>query len=167
MVERFLAVLSQIPKNALYKKMGRHKVVTLASIIEKETGAPEERPLISSVFHNRLAKNMRLQTDPTIIYGILQKSGVMPSNIRKKDILEPTDYNTYTIFGLPPGPISSPGQLALEATLYPEKSDYLYFVSKNEGRHYFSKTYDEHKKAVEKYQLNSKMRQGKSWRNMK
>lgn len=126
-----------------------HEVATLASIIEKETGAPEERPLIASVFHNRLKKGMRLETDPTVIYGISDFDG----NIKRRHLETYTPYNTYKIKGLPPGPIASPGALALEAALFPAQSDFLYFVSKKDGTHQFSKTIKEHNAAVRKYQL--------------
>jgi UPF0755 protein len=124
-------------------------VVTLASIIEKETGAPSERPIISSVFHNRLKKNMRLASDPTVIYGIEDFDG----NLTRKDLERPTPYNTYMKKGLPPGPIANPGAKAIEAALYPANTDYLFFVSKQDGTHHFSRTYQEHEKAVRKYQL--------------
>ena len=123
-------------------------VVTLASLIEKETGAPEERAIISSVFHNRLQKGMLLQSDPTIIYGLKNFSG----NIHKEDITNPHPYNTYVHAGLPPGPICSPGLASLLAAVEPAKTDYLYFVSKNDGTHYFSSTAAEHQKAVNQYQ---------------
>ncbi|OGR33709.1 MAG: aminodeoxychorismate lyase [Desulfobacula sp. RIFOXYB2_FULL_45_6] len=126
-----------------------HEILTLASIIEKETGAAAERPVISSVFHNRLKKNMRLESDPTVIYGIEDFDG----NIKKIHLQTPTAYNTYQINGLPPGPIANPGALSLEAALYPAQTQYLFFVSKKDATHYFSKTYEEHKKAVRKYQL--------------
>lgn len=155
-------------KNIDFAKTGmsRHQVVTLASIIEKETGAPFERPLISSVFHNRLKLKMRLQTDPTILYGLMEKSGQEVNNIRKQDILTPTQYNTYVIYGLPPGPIASPGIESIKAALAPEPSDFLYFVSQNDGTHLFSKNYGDHRKGVKKFQLDPKMRQGKSWRDL-
>ena len=131
-----------------------HEVVTLASIIEKETGAPEERPLIASVFHNRLKKGMRLETDPTVIYGIPDFDG----NIKRTHLETYTPYNTYKIKGLPPGPIASPGALAIEAALYPAQTDYLFFVSKKDGTHQFSTTIKEHNAAVRKYQLRKKRR---------
>lgn len=131
-----------------------HEVVTLASIIEKETGVPEERPLIASVFHNRLKKGMRLETDPTVIYGIPDFDG----NLKRSHLETYTPYNTYKIKGLPPGPIASPGIQALEAALYPAQSDYLYFVSKKDGTHQFSATIDAHNAAVRKYQLRNNRR---------
>jgi UPF0755 protein len=130
-------------------KMTEHEIVTLASIIEKETANVDEMPLISSVFHNRLKKGMRLQSDPTTIYGIADFNG----NLTKKDLVTFTPYNTYKIKGLPPTPIASPGKTALKAALFPENSSYLYFVSKNNGSHQFSENIDDHNKAVFKYQI--------------
>jgi UPF0755 protein len=126
-----------------------HEAVTLASIIEKETGKKSEREIISSVFHNRLEKGMRLETDPTVIYGIKNFDG----NLTKKDLKNKTPYNTYMIKGLPPGPIANPGIKSIKAALYPADTDYLFFVSKKDGSHYFSTSYKEHLKAVNKYQL--------------
>lgn len=126
-----------------------HEVVTLASIIEKETGAPYERPVIASVFHNRLRKRMRLESDPTVIYGIKNFNG----NLTRKDLRTHTPYNTYKIKGLPRGPIANPGLASLEAALYPEETKYLFFVSKKDGTHYFSTNIKEHNNAVYKYQL--------------
>jgi len=123
--------------------------VTLASIIEKETGRKEEMPLIAAVFHNRLKRRMPLQSDPTVIYGIADFDG----NLRKQDLLKKTPYNTYLIAGLPPGPIANPGLDALQAALYPTEADYLYFVSKNDGSHQFSDDLSQHNNAVRKYQL--------------
>ena len=136
-------------KRAAELKMSLHATVTLASIIEKETGAAFERPLISAVFHNRLKRNMRLQTDPTVIYGIPDFNG----NLTRKDLTTPTPYNTYVIRGLPPGPIANPGAKSLEAALYPAETDYLYFVSKKDSTHQFSTNIKDHNKAVRKYQL--------------
>jgi UPF0755 protein len=127
-----------------------HEIVILASIIEKETGIAEERPLISSVFHNRLNKNMRLQSDPTVIYGAEDYDG----NITRKHLITPSPYNTYTNRGLPQGPIANPGKASLESALFPPESPYLFFVSKNDNTHFFSTNYDDHRKAVRKYQLN-------------
>lgn len=166
MVRRFLTVYADI--EPLQKQMGwtRHQVVTLASIIEKETGAAWERPLIASVFHNRMQKKMRLQTDPTVMYGVAMRQGFMPKNITRSDLTTPTIYNTYTIYGLPPGPISNPGREALLAVVRPDRSKYLYFVSQNNGTHTFSESYEAHNAAVKTYQLNAKAREGKSWRDL-
>ncbi|WP_413289609.1 endolytic transglycosylase MltG [Bdellovibrio sp. HCB337] len=167
MVRRFLAVYSDIGAAAALPGWSRNQIVTLASIVEKETGAKEDRPLVSSVFHNRLVKKMKLQTDPTILYGMADLSGVMPDNIRKDDILKPTRYNTYVINALPPGPISNPGRESLMATLKPASSKYLYFVSRNDGTTVFSDDLSKHNKAVQTFQVNSKAREGKSWRDLK
>jgi len=130
-----------------------NEIITLASIIEKETGNKDEYSLISSVFHNRLKKGMMLQADPTVIYGLPDFDG----NIRKKDLLYDSPYNTYRYRGLPPGPISNPGLAAIEAAYKPAETDYLYFVAtKSEGRHYFSSNLREHNRAVAKYQLNKR-----------
>jgi UPF0755 protein len=129
-------------------KMTMHEVLTLASVIEKETGAGGERPEISAVFHNRLKKHIPLQSDPTVIYGLPAFDG----NLHKKDLSSPSPYNTYRVQGLPPGPIANPGIQAIRATLYPSDSRSLYFVSRNDGTHQFSATLIEHNKAVEKYQ---------------
>ena len=126
-----------------------HEIVILASIIEKETGNAAERSLISSVFHNRLKRHMRLESDPTVIYGASDYHG----KIRYKHLRQVTPYNTYKISGLPAGPIANPGAKALEAALYPEKSNYLFFVSKNDTTHQFSTNLKDHNKAVKKYQL--------------
>ena len=127
-----------------------HEVVILASIIEKETGNAEERPIISSVFHNRLKRNMRLESDPTVIYGVSDYDG----RIRYKHLRRVTPYNTYKISGLPAGPIANPGAMALKAALYPAKTNYLFFVSKNDTTHQFSTNLRDHNRAVRKYQLN-------------
>ena len=129
-------------------KMTMHEVLTLASVIEKETGSGGERPEISAVFHNRLKKHIPLQSDPTVIYGLPAFDG----NLHKKDLSSPSPYNTYRVQGLPPGPIANPGIQAIRATLYPSDSRSLYFVSRNDGTHQFSSTLNEHNKAVEKYQ---------------
>ena len=126
-----------------------HEIITLASLIEKETGLNEERKHISSVFHNRLRKNMRLQTDPTVIYAINEFNG----NIRKKDLNINSPYNTYRYKGLPPGPIASPGLKSITAALNPIKTNHLYFVSRKDGSHHFSSSLEEHNHAVRRYQL--------------
>ena len=128
------------------------KIVTLASIVEKETGQPDERPLISSVFWNRLQRGMPLGSDPTIIYA-LKIAGTYDGNLRKRNLNLDSPYNTYRYRGLPPGPIASPGLEAIDAVLEPKNSSYLYFVSKNDGSHHFSKTLREHNRAVRKYQI--------------
>lgn len=150
MTARFNAVFKPEWKaRAADLKMSVYEIVTLASIIEKETGAAFERPLISSVFHNRLDRNMRLETDPTVIYGISDFNG----NLTRKDLATPTAYNTYTIRGLPPGPIANPGAEAIKAALYPADTDYLFFVSKKDKTHQFSTNIKDHNRAVRKYQL--------------
>ena len=125
------------------------EVVTLASIVEKETGAPEERPLIAGVFRNRLDRGMRLESDPTVIYGIPDFDG----NLRRVHLDDDANpYNTYRIAGLPPGPIANPGAASLRAVVRPAETDYLYFVSRNDGTHVFSRSYREHLNAVNRYQ---------------
>ncbi|MDY6825127.1 MAG: endolytic transglycosylase MltG [Thermodesulfobacteriota bacterium] len=126
-----------------------HEIVTLASIVEKETAVDAERPLIASVFHNRLKKNMRIESDPTVIYGIENFDG----NLTRTHLNTRTPYNTYRIHGLPKGPIANPGEKSLEAVLYPADTPYLYFVAKNDGTHKFSANLRSHNQAVRKYQL--------------
>lgn len=145
----------------------RHEVVTLASVVEKETGAPEERPMIASVFFNRINKGMKLQSDPTIIYGIWAETGAFKQNITHADLIRPTPYNTYTVAKLPFGPIANPGRESLAAVFKPATSEFLYFVSRNDGTHVFTKTYEDHLKAVKNFQLNPSAREGKSWRDLK
>jgi len=125
-----------------------YQVTTLASVVEKETGAAHERPLIAGVFHNRLRKGMRLESDPTIIYGLKDYDG----NIRRSDIRRPHAWNTYVIPGLPPTPIAGPGVEAIDAVLHPDETKALFFVSKNDGTHHFSETYREHARMVDRYQ---------------
>jgi UPF0755 protein len=127
-----------------------YEALILASIVEKETGLPAERGLVASVFVNRLERHMRLQTDPTVIYGMGSR---YDGNIRRKDLTEDTPWNTYTRDGLPPTPIAMPGEQALQATLHPVPSDFLYFVARGDGSHEFSRTLEQHNRAVARYQL--------------
>lgn len=122
--------------------------VTLASIVEKETGVAAERPMVAGVFVNRLNKGMRLQSDPTIIYGITKGEGVLGRGLKRSEIDAKTDYNTYQIDGLPPGPIANPGVESLRAVANPAETDALYFVADGSGGHAFAKSYDEHQKNV-------------------
>jgi UPF0755 protein len=148
MIRRFHEVVDPLGNRIEETGMKMEDVVILASIVEKETGRGEERPIIASVFLNRIKKKMRLESDPTVIYGMENFSG----NIRRKDLNRPSPYNTYMLRGLPAGPIANPGLASITAVLYPAQTDYLYFVSKNDGTHYFSKTLAEHNKAVRIYQ---------------
>jgi peptidoglycan lytic transglycosylase G len=127
-------------------------VVTLASIVEKETAKPEERPLVAAVYYNRLRVGMLLQCDPTVIYA-LERAGKYHGNIHKDDLQIDSPYNTYRFAGLPPGPIASPGKASLAAAVVPADADYLYFVSRNDGSHEFAKTLAEHNRNVQKYQV--------------
>jgi UPF0755 protein len=136
--------------------MTLHEVVTLASIVEKETSVPEERPLIAAVFRNRLALGMPLQTDPTVIYAIVLASGHFDGNLRRRDLETDSPYNTYTRRGLPPGPIASTTIESIRAVLSPAQVPYLYFVSRNDGTHVFSTTLGDHSAAVRRYQLGSR-----------
>jgi UPF0755 protein len=129
----------------------KEQAVTLASIVEKETAVPEERPVIASVFINRLSKGMRLQSDPTIIYGIAGGKGRLDRPLTRTDIETPTPYNTYRINGLPPGPIANPGRAALEAVLNPTPTEHLYFVADGTGGHAFAATLEEHNRNVRKW----------------
>ena len=147
-----------------HPKLTKHELITLASIVEKETGRAIERPRIAGVFFNRLRKRMRIQSDPTTIYGIWENFN---GNLRKKHLLAKTPYNTYKISGLPIGPIANPGLKAIEAVLHPESHKFLYFVSKNDGTHVFSKNLIDHNKAVNFWQKNSRNRKGRSWRQQK
>ena len=138
----------ELLERAKQMKMTVLEVLTLASVVEKETGLSEERSMVAGVFHNRLDRNIPLQSDPTVIYAIEAFDG----NIRKRDLSIESPYNTYRVRGLPPGPIANPGEAAIRAALFPTPSDYVYFVSKNDGSHQFSVTLAEHNRAVEKYQ---------------
>ena len=136
-------------------RMSELEVVTLASIIEKETGAASERPMISGVFHNRLKKRWKLQTDPTVIYAEILAKGRFDGTIHRSDLEREHPYNTYRRFGLPPGPICSAGAKAIEAALYPTKTKNMYFVSKNDGTHKFCPTLRCHNRAVARFQKRS------------
>lgn len=130
-----------------------YEALIMASIVEKETAVPDERSLIAAVFIGRLKRGMRLQTDPTVIYGMGDR---YKGNIRKSDLLRDTPYNTYTREGLPPTPIAMPGGDSIHAVMHPAETNALYFVAMGDGRHYFSETYEEHKQAVIDYQLGGK-----------
>jgi UPF0755 protein len=134
-------------KRAKEAGLSLHQVVTIASIIEKETGIEEEKPIVSAVIRRRLALDMPLQMDPTVIYGVKRFDGT----VTRKDLRTAGPYNTYLNRGLPPGPIANPGLAALAAALNPSKAEYLYFVSRNDGSHTFSRTLPEHNRAVEQF----------------
>jgi UPF0755 protein len=161
MIAQFRKVFDETwTKRAKEIGMTIREVVILASLIEKETSRPEERSLISGVFHNRLRIGMKLDCDPTIIY-VLKEEGRFKDRLRTKDLKLDTPYNTYLYGGLPPGPIANPGKGALEAALSPAEVDYLYFVSKNDGSHHFSRSFREHQNAVNKYQRTRQNRKPK------
>ncbi len=157
MVQRFSRVFtSEDEGHARRRGMSRYQVVTLASIIEKEATVEGEKPIIAGVFYNRLRQGMRLQADPTVLYG---KDHQGPPT--RADLQTNHPYNTYIQEGLPPGPIANPGEAALKAALYPARVPYLYFVSKKDGTHHFSRTLEEHNRAVRRYQLNRQARGGR------
>ena len=137
---------------ALARGLSIHQVVTLASIVEKETAKPDERPLIASVYENRLRIGMALQCDPTVIFA-LERTGRYHGNLRHDDLSFDSPYNTYRYPGLPPGPIAAPGRASLDAVVHPAESDYLYFVSRNDGSHEFAATLEQHNRNVQKYQV--------------
>ncbi len=145
MNERFRSVYTPaMEQRSKVLGMSKLEVITLASLIEKEAVAPLEKPLISSVFHNRMMKGMRLQSDPSAVYGIDGFTG----KIGPDDLLRESPYNTYRHEGLPPGPICNPGLDSIKAALWPAKTEYLYFVSKGDGKHVFSRTLQEHNRAI-------------------
>jgi UPF0755 protein len=136
------------------------EVVTLASLVEKETGRAEERTLVSAVYHNRLRIGMPLQCDPTVIYALML-AGRWNGNLRKEDLALRSPYNTYAVRGLPPGPIASPGRASLYAALHPADERYLYFVSRNDGTHAFAMTLAEHNRNVARFQAKGKGQRAK------
>lgn len=166
MFARFVENYSKVDGAAMGTGLTRHQIITFASIVEKETGAPQERPIISSVYHNRLNKGMRLQADPTVLYGKWISTGNLLLSITRDDLITPNAYNTYMKTGLPAGPIANPGILAIEAAIHPAETEFLFFVSKNDGTHVFSKDYESHNRAVQSFQQNAKAREGKSWRDL-
>jgi len=153
-VDRFWEVwhAEQFHIKAREMGVGVHQAVILASIVEEEAMRPGERALIAGVFWNRLKKGMRLQADPTVRYGILVETRTNRKRLRWKDLRKETPYNTYKKKGLPAGPISNPGRESIRAVLEPSEEGYLYFVSKNNGTHHFSRTLAEHNRAVDRYQ---------------
>ncbi len=161
MVGRFNKVFDdRWRKRAKERGMTLLEVVTMASIVEKETGAPQERPLIAGVFYNRLEAGWKLQTDPTVIYAVLLSRGSFDGNLTRRDLMIDNPYNTYRYPGLPPGPICNPGREALHAALWPAKTKYFFFVSRNDGTHEFCEDLACHNRAVAKYQLRRRKRSG-------
>lgn len=153
MVGRFLEVLTpELRQAAQARGWSVRELVTLASLVEKETAVAEERTTVAGVYANRLRIGMALQCDPTVIYA-LQKAGTYDGNLRRADLTFDSPYNTYRYPGLPPGPIAAPGQAALEAAARPADVDYLYFVSRNDGSHAFSRTLQEHNRNVQRFQV--------------
>jgi UPF0755 protein len=153
MVERFRDTYATLEaKRSNEVNLSTREIVTLASLVEKETGRPEERPLVAAVYWNRLNKKMAMQADPTVVYALV-KAGTYDGNIRRRDLELDSPYNTYKYPGLPPGPIASPGRAALEAALAPANVEYLYFVSRNDGSHAFAETLAKHNANVQEYQV--------------
>jgi len=150
MVRRFREVWSTLPNNPLPRGLSVEQVVTLASLVESETGVADERPVIAGVFYNRLRLGMALECDPTVIYA-LELEGKYRGSLLRGDLRFPSLYNTYRHRGLPPGPIANVGEAALRAALEPAKTDYLYFVSDAQGGHFFSRTLREHNANVARY----------------
>ena len=146
------ALTPELRAAAKTRGLTERQLVTLASIVEKETGNPAERPLVASVYENRLRIGMAMQCDPTVIYA-LELAGRYDGNIHRDDLMFDSPYNTYRYPGLPPGPIASPGRASLDAVVHPADTEYLYFVSRNDGSHVFAKTLVEHNKNVQKFQV--------------
>jgi UPF0755 protein len=151
MVRRFHQVFAPLRAEADAQGLSARQVVTLASMVEKETGRPDERPLVSSVYLNRLRIGMGLQCDPTVIYG-LRRAGRYTGNLTRDNLAWHSPYNTYLHAGLPPGPIAAPGRSSLEAAARPAPVNYLYFVSRNDGSHVFARSLEEHNRNVYRYQ---------------
>ncbi len=152
MVEQFRTVMNGLwPARPPHLELNLRQVVILASLIEKETSLAEEKRLVSAVFHNRLRRGMKLDCDPTIIYA-LKQAGSYDGRLSKSHLMLDSPYNTYRYAGLPPGPICNPGREALQAALFPAAADYLFFVSRNDGSHHFSRSFAEHQAAVRRYQ---------------
>ncbi|HEY7056286.1 MAG TPA: endolytic transglycosylase MltG [Vicinamibacterales bacterium] len=153
MVEEFSKALTpELRQQALARGLDVRQLVTLASMVEKETGRPEERPLIAAVYTNRLRLGMGLQCDPTVIYA-LERAGRYNGNLTRADLQFDSPYNTYRYAGLPPGPIASPGRASLAAAAAPQEVTFLYFVSRNDGSHAFATTLDEHNRNVQEFQV--------------
>jgi len=153
MVDRFKVVFPpSMRERVIEQGMTVRQIVTLASLVEKETAQPDERPLVAAVYRNRMAIGMGMQADPTVVYA-LQKAGRYDGNIRRQDLAFDSPYNTYKYPGLPPGPIASPGKASIEAALAPADVKYIYFVSRNDGTHVFATTLDEHNRNVQKFQV--------------
>ena len=144
--EQYEKISAGVTKPSAYNQ---HEMVTMASIVQKEAGNEEEMPIIAAVIFNRLSKGMRLECDPTVIYGLGKR---FDGNLRRKDLKDSSPYNTYRYRGMPPGPICNPGAAALRAVFSPAPVDYLYFVSRNNGSHYFSTTLKKHNQAVRRFQ---------------
>jgi UPF0755 protein len=153
MVERFGSVMTlELRQAAKATGLSVREAVTLASLVEKETAAPGERPLVAAVYHNRLRQRMGLQCDPTVIYA-LELRGRFNGNLTRADLFVDSPYNTYRYRGLPPGPIAAPGRSSIEAAVRPAAVDYLYFVSRNDGSHAFAASLADHNRNVTKYQV--------------
>ncbi len=153
MVEAFdRAFDPELRAEAAARGMSVREVVTLASLIEKETAQAAERPIVSAVYHNRLKRRIPLQCDPTVVYALM-RAGKWTGNIRKQDLQIKSPFNTYVYPGLPPGPIASPGRASIDAAIHPADVPYLYFVSRNDGTHVFAETLAEHNRNVEQWQV--------------
>ena len=153
MVEAFdRAFDPELRAEAAARGMSVREVVTLASLIEKETAQATERPIVSGVYHNRLKRRIPLQCDPTVVYALM-RAGKWTGNISKQDLQIKSPFNTYVYPGLPPGPIASPGRASIDAAIHPADVPYLYFVSRNDGTHVFAETLAEHNRNVEKWQV--------------